>query len=169
MDNFLLKSILSETKAQIAFSNGWRYGAPIPPGKITLNDLYNIIPMNPPVSMVQLTGRDIWMMLEESLEHLFSRDPYNQMGGYMKRCMGLNLYFKVENPRGHRVQEIFIQGKKLKMDETYQAAYVTSQGVPRHYGTNHELGDVKAIDAMLKYLEDNSSVQSENQGRITAI
>ena len=33
MDNFLLESLLSETGAQIAFSNGWRYGAPIPPWK----------------------------------------------------------------------------------------------------------------------------------------
>ncbi|BDZ68688.1 bifunctional metallophosphatase/5'-nucleotidase [Methanobacterium ferruginis] len=169
MDNFLLKSILAQTKAQIAFSNGWRYGAPVPPGKITLNDLYNIIPMNPPVSTVKLTGREIWMMLEESLEHLFSRDPYNQMGGYMKRCMGLNLYFKVENSPGNRVQEIFIQGKKLKMDETYHAAYVTSQGVPPNYGEKHETGDVKAIDAMLKYLKDSPSFKSELQGTVTAI
>lgn len=169
MDNFLLKSILSETKAQIAFSNGWRYGAPVPPGEITMNDLYNIIPMNPPVSTVKLTGRDIWMMMEESLEHLFSRDPYNQMGGYMKRCMGLNLYFKVENPKGHRVQEIFIQEKRLKMDETYHAAYVTSQGVPPHYGKNHKQEDFKAIDAMIKYLDDNPSVKSEIQSTVTAI
>jgi hypothetical protein len=63
------------------------------------------------------------------------------MGGYMKRCMGLNLYFKVENPKGHRVQEIFIQEKRLKMDETYHAAYVTSQGVPPHYGKNHKQED----------------------------
>ena len=80
MDNFLLQSLLSETGAQIAFSNGWRYGAPIPPGKITLNN--NIIPVNPPVSTVELSGKEIWMMMEENLEHLFSRDPYNQRGGY---------------------------------------------------------------------------------------
>jgi 5''-nucleotidase/2'',3''-cyclic phosphodiesterase and related esterases len=134
MDNFLLKSLLKETDAQIAFSNGWRYGAPIPPGQITLNDLYNIIPVNPPVSTVELTGKEIWTMMEENFEHLFSRDPYNQMGGYLKRCMGLNLYFKVENPPGQRIQELFVKGRKIKMDETYQAVYVTSQGVPDKYG-----------------------------------
>ncbi|MCA1757249.1 MAG: 5'-nucleotidase C-terminal domain-containing protein [Bacteroidales bacterium] len=52
MDNFLLQALLDSTGAQLAFSNGWRYGAPIVPGQITLNDLYNIIPMNPPVSTV---------------------------------------------------------------------------------------------------------------------
>ncbi len=56
MDNFLLQALLESTGAQLAFSNGWRYGAPIIPGEITLNDLYNMIPMNPPISTVELTG-----------------------------------------------------------------------------------------------------------------
>lgn len=169
MDNFLLKSLLRETDAQIAFSNGWRYGAPIPCGKITLNDLYNIIPVNPPVSTVELTGKEIWMMMEENLEHLFSRDPYNQMGGYLKRCMGINLYFKVENPAGQRIQELFVKGKKLKMDETYKAAYVTSQGVPSHYGKKKYQLEVKAVEVLQKYLSNNKPVKAELQGTLIAI
>src|SRR5450759_2149640 len=55
MDNFLLQTLLENTGAQLSFSNGWRYGAPIVPGNITLNDLYNIIPINPPVSTVELS------------------------------------------------------------------------------------------------------------------
>ena len=46
MDNFLLQVLLETTGAQLAFANGWRFGAPIIPGEITMNDLYNIIPMN---------------------------------------------------------------------------------------------------------------------------
>ncbi len=107
MDNFLLQALLESTGAQLAFSNGWRYGAPIVPGQITLNDLYNMIPMNPPVSTVELTGAEIKTMLEENLERTFSCDPYNQMGGYVKRCLGLNIYFKIENPSGRRIQKLF--------------------------------------------------------------
>ncbi len=169
MDNFLLQSLLKETGAQIAFSNGWRYGAPIPPGKITLNDLYNIIPVNPPVSTVELTGKEIWMMMEENLEHSFSRYPYNQMGGYLKRCMGINLYFKVENPPGQRIQELFVKGKKLKMNETYVAAYVTSQGVPPNYGKKKNHLDVKAVEVLQKYLSNNQPLKAEIQGTIIAI
>ena len=169
MDNFLLKSLLSQTGAQIAFSNGWRYGAPVPPGKITLNDLHNIIPTNPPVSTVELTGKEIWMMLEENLEHLFARDPYNQMGGYLKRCMGLNLYLKVENPHGQRIQELFIAGKKLNMDQTYRAAYVTSQGVPPHYGKKRDQLDVHAVEALQNYLSQNQPLKAELQGTVITI
>ena len=33
MDNLLLQSLLDATGAHLAFSNGWRYGAPVPPGR----------------------------------------------------------------------------------------------------------------------------------------
>lgn len=56
MDNFLLQALLESTGAQLAFSNGWRNGAPMVPGEVTVNDPYNMIPMNPPISTVELTG-----------------------------------------------------------------------------------------------------------------
>jgi len=62
MDNLVLQTLIDSTGAQLAFSNGWRYGAPIPTGIITLNDLYNIVPMNPPISTVELKGDEIWAM-----------------------------------------------------------------------------------------------------------
>ncbi len=169
MDNFLIQSLIDFTDAQIAFSNGWRYGAPIPPGIITLNDLWNIIPVNPLVSTVNLTGKEIWMMMEENLEHTFSRDPYMQMGGYVKRCMGINVYFKVENPKGYRIQELFVQGKKVKPDEIYSAAFVTSQGVPSKYGKDHQNLDVHAIEALKLYLNKNKRIKANLQGTIVPV
>jgi len=78
MDNFLLQSLIDLTGAEVAFSNGWRFGAPVPVGPVSVNDLYNIIPMNPPVSRVLLKGREIWSMMEENLERTFSRDPFSR-------------------------------------------------------------------------------------------
>jgi len=63
--------LMENTDAQLVFSNGWRYGAPIIPGEVSLN----IIPMNPPISTVELTGEEIVTMLEENLERTFARDP----------------------------------------------------------------------------------------------
>ena len=151
-DNFLLESIFDLTEADVAFSNGWRYGAPIPSGPINVNDLYNIIPMNPPVSLVKLTGREIRNMMEENLELTFSRDPYKQMGGYVKRCLGLNIYFKMENPPGARIQEIFIQGRRLQPDAVYSAVFASMQAVPEKYGTGREDLNVKAVEAMQRML-----------------
>jgi S-sulfosulfanyl-L-cysteine sulfohydrolase len=75
MDNLLLQAIAEAADTRIAFSNGWRYGAPIPPGPVTVNDLWNIVPPNPPVSLAELTGREMWEMMEENLEHTWRPIP----------------------------------------------------------------------------------------------
>ena len=169
MDNFLLQALLESTGAQLAFSNGWRYGAPIVPGPVTLNDLYNIIPMNPPVSTVELTGEEIKAMLEENLERTFSCDPYNQMGGYVKRCLGLNVYFKIENPSGLRIQKLFVGNEEIQADKYYSATFVTLQGVPQKYGRNRKNQSKRIIDAMRDYLAKHRPLSSELRGTFIAV
>ncbi|RXE57125.1 5'-nucleotidase [Methanoculleus taiwanensis] len=168
MDNLLLHALLDATGAEMAFSNGWRYGAPIPPGPVTVDDLWNIIPTNPPVSTVEITGRELLAMMEENLEHTFSRDPYNQMGGYVKRCLGITVYCKLENPPGNRIQEFFVGGRSLEPGRTYSAAFVTSQGVPGQYGEHRRHLDMSAIEALERYLA-KGTVRAELRGTVTAI
>jgi len=169
MDNFLLQALLESAGTQLAFSNGWRYGSPIVSGNITLNDLYNIIPMNPPVSTVELSGEEIREMLEENLERTFSCDPYQQMGGYVKRCLGLTVYFKIENPVGQRIQQLFAGNEEVQSDTYYTAAFVTMQGVPQKYGRNRENLQERAIEAMRAYLAKHRPVSAELKGTFVAV
>ena len=169
MDNFLLQVLLETTGTQLAFSNGWRYGAPIIPGEITLNDLYNIIPMDPPVSTVEITGQELLTLLEENLERTFSCDPYAQMGGYVKRCLGLNVYFKIENPKGHRIQKLFVGNEEVNPEQYYTAAFVTLQGVPQKFGRNRENRSERIIDAMRTYLVNHPRARAELRGTFTAV
>ncbi|WP_222707216.1 5'-nucleotidase C-terminal domain-containing protein [Pontibacter qinzhouensis] len=169
MDNFLLQSMLHATGAELAFSNGWRYGAPIIAGPVTLNDLYNIIPMNPPVQTVQLKGEELLNMLEENLEKTFSPDPYSQQGGYVKRCMGLKAFIKIEAPKGNRIQKLFVNSQELELQRTYNAAFVTEQGVPQKYGVSRADAGVKAIEAMRQDLEKHSPVSIALLGTFTAV
>ena len=169
MDNFLLQALIESTGAQLAFSNGWRYGAPIVPGKITLNDLYNIIPTNPPVSTIELIGEEIKEMLEENLERTFSCDPYKQMGGYVKRCLGLNVYFKIENSSGNRIQKLFIGNKEVQPDRYYTAAFVTMQGVPPKYGRHRENRSERVIDSLRAYLVRHHPLYAELKGTFVAV
>ena len=169
MDNLLLKALVDISHAELAFSNGWRYGAPVLPGPITINDLWNIIPTNPPVSLCEITGEELWEMMEENLERTFSRDPYKQMGGYVKRCLGLNIYFKVENPEGKRIQEFFVNGKRLDRSKIYTACFVTAQGVPERYGNDRRHLDINAIDALKEYMAKHDKVSAEIRGSIIPI
>ncbi len=155
MDNLLLSAITYVSKCEIAFSNGWRYGAPIAAGRITEFDLYNIIPMNPPVSTVELSGQEIIEMLEQNLERTFSSEPMEQMGGYVKRCLGLRINLRIENPTGRRIQEIYVKDKHLDARSNYKVAFVTSQGVPKNLGKNRKELEIKAVEAMVEFLAHN--------------
>lgn len=169
MDNLLLDAIAEASNAKIAFSNGWRYGALIPPGPVTRNDLWNIVPTDSPVSLAELTGREIWEMLEENLEHTFASDPYQQMGGYVKRCLGLNVYIKIENPKGARIQQIFAEGAPLDKERLYTAAFVTMQGVPEKYGRNRRNLEIHAVNALESYFEKHPWVSIGIRGSVVAV
>ncbi|WP_372624855.1 bifunctional metallophosphatase/5'-nucleotidase [Falsiroseomonas sp.] len=171
MDTLLLRAIAEAAGTSVAFSNGWRYGAPIPPGPLTMNDLWNIIPSNPPVSTVELTGAEMRAMLEENLERTFAADPYAQMGGYAKRCLGLQLAVKIENPPGHRIDRAFAEGAPLDPERRYRVAYVTAQGVPARYGRDRRDLPIRAIDALERYLTSAGpeGVKVELPALITAV
>ncbi len=168
-DNLLLQALLDVSGADIAFSNGWRYGAPIPAGPVTVNDVWNIIPTNPPVSLVEMTGHEILEMLEENLEHTFAADPYKQMGGYLKRCLGMKMYIKIENPEGMRVQDVYVGEKRLDEKRSYAVTFVTVQGVPKKYGKNRRHLDINAVDALRDYIRKSGTVSSNLLGTVQVV
>ena len=153
MDDLLLEAMLQASGAEIAFSNGWRYGVPIPPGKITLGELYQIVPMDPPLRRTTMTGQEIKDMIEANLEATYSCNPHDQKGGYVKRMRGLRVYIKIENPCQLRVQEIKVGNESLVPEKTYDVVYVTKQGVPfDKYGTDHRDMEITAVEAMRQLL-----------------
>ena len=168
MDNFLLQALLDSSGAELAFSNGWRFGAPVIPGDITVNDLYNMVPMNPPVSTVELTGDEVLAMLEENLERTFARDPFNQLGGSLKRGLGFQAQIKIENPPGQRIQQVFVGKQRLQPNRYYPTTFVTEQGIGNKYGRNRQQGSVRAVEAMRAYLAKHSPIEAELRGTFVA-
>ncbi len=169
MDNVLLDAMASAASTQLAFSNGWRYGAPILPGAVTMEQLWNIVPTAPPISTIELTGDEIRAMLEANLERTYAADAYCQMGGFVKRCRGLNLYFKMENPKGHRIEDLFIGGSPIQDGRVYHAAMLGEQGVPKKYGSNRQKIGVDAIQALQQLFASNSQVRANWRGSVVAI
>ncbi len=164
MDNFLMNALLDYSGAEIAFSHGWRYGAPIAPGDITTNNLYNIVPMNPAVITAELSGAEILLMLEETIETTYSRNPFKQSNGYMKRGLGYKAYVKLENPPGLRIEQLFIGSEKLNPDKLYKAVYITKQGIPGKYGRKRETLGEPAVEVMKGYLSKNPNLQQGYEG-----
>lgn len=155
LDELMHQGACFVTNSDICFSNGWRYGAPIAEGDITENDLYNMAPMDPPISIIELTGKEIKDMLEENLSRTFSCDPMKQMGGYAKRIFGLQLNIRIENPDGCKIQELFYKGKHIEPNQVYRASFITVQGVPSKYGSIREKTKFRLVESIKMYLNEH--------------
>jgi S-sulfosulfanyl-L-cysteine sulfohydrolase len=166
MDSFLLKAMQEEARTELAFCNGWRWGAPIQPGKITKGDLWNIVPWREPICTVELTGAELAQMLEENLERTFSSDPFHQLGGDVKRCRGLTAYVKVENPSGTRIQKLFVGDQEAKPEKVYSAVFLTVQAVPAKYGKNRKKVGDDVQECMLRLLERQKKLGNEADGSV---
>ncbi|HEY8706795.1 MAG TPA: bifunctional metallophosphatase/5'-nucleotidase [Burkholderiaceae bacterium] len=169
MDNVLLDAISAVADTGLAFSNGWRYGAPILPGNVTMEQLWNIVPTDSPVSTIDLTGDELRAMLEANLERTYAADPYCQMGGFVKRCRGLTLYFKMENPKGHRIEDLLVGGRQVVADRVYRAAMLGEQGVPAKYGSHRQRLDVHAVEALQRLLSGTGPVRGRRRGSVVAV
>jgi len=91
------------------------------------------------------------------------------MGGFIKRCLGLNVYFKIENPSGLRIQKLFVGNEEIQAGKYYSAAFVTMQGVPQKYGRNRLNQSKRIIDAMREYLAKHRPVRAELRGTLIAV
>lgn len=169
MDDLLLDAVADAGGTELAFSNGWRYGAPIAPGPITVNDLWNMIPTNPPLVTVELTGAEVTTMLEENLERTFAADPFQQLGGYVRRCRGLTLLAKLENPRGQRIQQLFVGNEIIDPDRTYVATVATPQAVPPRFGRNRREVGMDAVAALRHHLARHRDVGASGRRTVIAV
>jgi hypothetical protein len=91
------------------------------------------------------------------------------MGGFVKRGLGLNVYFKIENPPGHRIQKIYIDDEEVQPGRYYTAAFVTLQGVHQKYGRNREKRSERVIEAMKSYLARHNPLYAELRGTFVAV
>ncbi len=136
---------------------------------MTVNELWNIIPTNPPVSVVDLTGGEIVEMLENNLESTFAANPYEQMGGFVKRMRGVLMYFKAENPTGHRIDRLFIEGEPADRDRLYTVAFVTEQAVPKKFGKNRRDLKITGVEALMNLFKSRGALSPSTTPTVVAV
>lgn len=148
MDDLLTDAYRALTGADVAFSHGWRYGSPIAAGTITLGDLWRIVPTDPEVHTVSMTGREILEALEQSLHDSFG-PPLGQKGGYPARTSGMRVLARLNNPRGARVLDARVGAERLDPSRTYLVAGAGDQSAARGERTGT---GTRAVDAMKELL-----------------
>ena len=62
-----------------------------------------------------------------------------------------------------------MRGQKVRPDARYSAVFVTTQAVPEKFGRNRQRLDIRAVEAMKRYLKESGPVSAELQGTVVAI
>lgn len=162
MDNLITDAYLAATGAHVAFSHGWRYGPPVPPGDVTVGNLWEMIPTNPEIMTVELTGEQILARLEANLESVFAGDTFKQKGGYVIRTSGLSAIVRLNNPKGTRVEHLDIAGAQMESARRYTVAIGGEQELK---GAEGQATGIRAIDALREYFRRHSPVNAGLTGR----
>jgi len=124
MDELILRSLLAQKDAEIAFSPGFRWGTTLLPGDaITREDLMAQTAITyPQVTLSELTGAEIKTILEDIADNLFNPDPYLQQGGDMVRVGGMSYAIAPREKIGRRISEMRLGAKPLDAAKRYKVA-----------------------------------------------
>ncbi|HSI67855.1 MAG TPA: bifunctional metallophosphatase/5'-nucleotidase [Planococcus sp. (in: firmicutes)] len=168
MDKLITDAYMAAFEGSAAFSHGWRYGHPIVAGPITRYDLHTIIPTNPELFTLELTGAELWNALEHNLEQVYSSDPFEQKGGYVLRSSGLKMTFKPYNPKGHRIQTIQIAGEGLRLEKTYRVVGGGSQSFKKHENRKN-YQNVHAVDVIQTFLQEKGAYKLKRVADVVSV
>ncbi|MBS8266056.1 bifunctional metallophosphatase/5'-nucleotidase [Mesobacillus boroniphilus] len=166
MDQLITDSYLyAFDDCDLAFSHGWRYGTPVPAGDITEYNLHTIIPTNPEIFTLKMTGEHLMNALEKNLEMVFSRDPFKQKGGYILRSSGLFMSLKSYNPEGNRIQKLLIGGQEIDLKKKYKIAGAGKQ-LFKGAETDKTYHGAHAVDVIKRFLKENGTFKADGEQRI---
>lgn len=75
----------------------------------------------------------------------------------------------VQPVSGERVQEMRVDGARLRADAEYAVALLGEQAVPSKYGSNRRDTGVTAVDALKQYVMSRDVVESAMMGRVVLV
>ena len=124
MDELILRALLAQKDAEIAFSPGFRWGSTLLPGDpVTREDLMTQTAITyPQATLSALTGAEIKTVLEDVADNLFNSDPYSQQGGDMVRVGGMTYAIAPREKVGRRISEMQLGGKPIEAGKRYKVA-----------------------------------------------
>lgn len=135
MDNMITDAARWKTGADIAISNGFRFGNPIvpengEPAAITRANLWNLIPINEKVKTGKVTGLQIKNWLEKEMHNAFAQNPTERFGGWLVRFSGMTVDFHSQNPKGERIKSIEVNGEPINDSQYYTISACVRPGDP---------------------------------------
>lgn len=156
-DAFVTSAYREIAGTDLSCVGGWRFGATLLPGLVTVEDVYNVMKPTPsPLYTAQLTGLDVRNIIEDNLDNVFNPDPMLRLGGDMNRCSGIKANLHKEGTHGNRLMDPIVNGTPLADDHVYTLA--TSGGRTQRVDNNPVATDLPAVEELINYIESNPPI-----------
>ena len=135
-NNFIADAVHSITNGvttvDIAMTGGFRFGNDILPGNITLRDLYSHFPIAPAVSVAEFSGKAIEESMNDNLDSVFNRNPFEQRGGWYVGMANMSQDIDLDNrpfgTSGGRIVKTMIGAAPLDRSKRYTFASCYAHG-----------------------------------------
>jgi 2',3'-cyclic-nucleotide 2'-phosphodiesterase (5'-nucleotidase family) len=160
LGDLIADAMRESSGSQIAFQNSGGIRTDLPTGKITLEQLYTTLPFDDAIISMDLTGKDLLEILEQS----------GSMEYGLLQTSGLNVVYDMAKPAGQRVANVLIGGSPLDPLKIYRVAMNDFLAVAGDRfsaftrGKNFVSGD-GLKDVVVLYLKKHSPVDPTVEGR----
>ena len=156
-DAFVTNAYREIAGSDLSCVGGWRFGATLLPGTISVEDIYNAMKPTPsPLYTAQLTGMDVRNIIEDNLDNVFNPDPMLRLGGDMSRCSGIKANLHKQGTYGNRLLNPIVNGTPLADDQWYSLA--TSGGRTQQVDNKPIATDLPAVEELINYIEANPTI-----------
>jgi sulfur-oxidizing protein SoxB len=152
-DQMICDALIEVRGADIAFSPGFRWGTSVLPGDaITMDRVMDQTAITyPKVTLNEMSGETIKLVLEDIADNLFHEDPYYQQGGDMVRVGGMKYSIDPTQKIGKRIGDMELNGKPIEANKNYLVAGWAS--------INEQPDSLPDIwDVVAQYLRDKKTV-----------
>jgi sulfur-oxidizing protein SoxB len=174
-DDFIADAVRETAKTDIGLTNGFRFGVPVLPLKVTEADLWNLLPMDARMKRGWVTGKELKDYLERELEMVYAKSPLKLNAGWGPRASGMSFIFEALAEVGQRVKSIQVNGREAEDDAHYTIAGCEREGEPmdvicRHRGSHDaQILPTSIHQALAKYFQANPVIAPTREGREVAL
>lgn len=169
LGNYVADWMRTSTGADIAFEDGGSIRVSIPVGDVTVGSVYNVLPFDNILEVLEVKGSTLKLALENSVS------SYPAQGGWFAQISGFSFTFDPSKAVGSRVISITRDGKPMDMDATYKLC-VQDYTALGGDGYSMLIG-AKILsktsewnrDGLVNYIKANPEMTATVEGRITVV
>lgn len=166
-DNLVSDALRARTAQDLAITEPGRYGATVLPGPITVEDIYNLVPIESPVYEMKFNGSDIRSMFEAAIDNILDDGALERVGSNMWRYSGAKLSIDVTRPFPERIQKFYIGGEPIKDDKLYSLAEFNMFFRNSALAVGAEKTDKIGPHEVIAYIEEQQEVAPVLDDRLT--